>query len=142
MSHPTVNNTDISFIQTLPILKRIQKRWKRLVMKEIIILALDLYLSFLSFLFSETLLFVSLFWTSFHSFSCPSLGISPLISFYLPLPSSLTFSNTLLLSNGGISLGNSFVSLEISSSFIFLLSFFSFIHGWTFISLQIKEFSF
>merc|ERR1711933_653604 len=34
----------------------------------------------------------------------------------------------------------SFVSLEISSSFLIFFSLFSFILAWTFISLQIKEF--
>merc|ERR1712129_686164 len=48
--------------------------------------------------------------------------------------------NTLLLSNAAISLGNAFISLQISSSFIFFFSLFSFILACTFISLQIKEF--
>merc|ERR1712011_17213 len=39
-----------------------------------------------------------------------------------------------------ISLGKSFISLEISSSFFIYFSLFSFIHACTFISLQIKEF--
>merc|ERR1711976_1045568 len=52
----------------------------------------------------------------------------------------LTFANTLLLSNAAVSLGGAFVSLEISSSFFFFFSLFSFILAWTFISLQIKEF--
>merc|ERR1712073_112301 len=41
---------------------------------------------------------------------------------------------------GAVSLGGAFVSLEISSSFFFFFSLFSFILAWTFISLQIKEF--
>merc|ERR1712069_10505 len=57
-----------------------------------------------------------------------------------PDPCELTFANTLLLSNAAISLGNAFISLEISSSFLILFSLFSFILAWTFISLQIKEF--
>merc|ERR1712062_693315 len=39
-----------------------------------------------------------------------------------------------------VSLGNAFISLEISSEFIIFFSLFSFILAWTFISLQIKEF--
>merc|ERR1712039_403108 len=35
-------------------------------------------------------------------------------------------------------LGNAFISLEISSSFLIYFSLFSFILAWTFISLQIK----
>ena len=42
--------------------------------------------------------------------------------------------------NSDISLGNAFISLEISSSFLIYFSLFSFILAWTFISLQIKEF--
>merc|ERR1712154_326357 len=60
--------------------------------------------------------------------------------FYVPDPCELTFANTLLLSNAAVSLGGAFVSLQISSSFIFFFSLFSFILAWTFISLQIKEF--
>merc|ERR1712174_131963 len=58
---------------------------------------------------------------------------------YCPDPCELTFANTLLLSNAAVSLGGAFVSLEISSSFLIFFSLFSFILGFTFISLQIKE---
>merc|ERR1711874_398483 len=61
--------------------------------------------------------------------------------FYVPDPCELTFANTLLLSNAAISLGNAFISLQISSSFLIFFSLFSFILAWAFISLQIKEFS-
>ncbi len=97
-------------------------------------------LVFLLFLVSEGLLFVSFFWTSFHSLSSPTLGTWPGEGFYLPDPCELTFANTLLLSNAAISLGNAFISLEISSQFFIFFSLFSFILAWTFISLQIKEF--
>merc|ERR1712032_988138 len=94
-----------------------------------------LFLLFFLFLVSEGLLFLSFFWTSFHSLSSPSsLGICPGEGFYVPDPCELSFANTILLSNAAISLGNAFISLEISSSFFF------FILAWTFISLQIKEF--
>merc|ERR1712160_198673 len=66
--------------------------------------------------------------------------MGPVEGFYLPDPCELTFSNTLLLSNAAISLGNAFISLEISSQFLIFFSLFSFILAWTFISLQIKEF--
>merc|ERR1712013_791547 len=104
------------------------------------ILLMVLFLVFFLFLVSEGLLFVSFFWTSFHSLSSPSLGVWPAEGFYVPDPCELTFANTLLLSNAAISLGNAFISLEISSSFLILFSLFSFILAWTFISLQIKEF--
>merc|ERR1712010_185845 len=104
------------------------------------ILLMVLFLVFFLFLASEALLFLSFFWTSFHSLSSPSLGIWPNEGFYVPDPCELSFANTLLLSNAAVSLGNAFISLEISSSFFFFFSLFSFILAWTFISLQIKEF--
>merc|ERR1712048_1382296 len=104
------------------------------------ILNLVLFLVFLLFLASEALLFISFFWASFHSLSSPTLGILLAEGFYVPDPCELTFANTLLLSNAAVSLGGSFVSLEISSSLLILFSLFSFILAWTFISLQIKEF--
>merc|ERR1712057_86412 len=84
--------------------------------------------------------FVSFFWASLHSLSSPTLGVWPGEGFYVPDPCELTFANTLLLSNAAISLGNAFISLEISSSFLIFFSLFSFILAWAFISLQIKEF--
>merc|ERR1712167_412385 len=104
------------------------------------ILLMVLCLVFFLFLASEALLFVSFFWASFHSLSSPTLGIWPGEGFYVPDPCELTFANTLLLSNAAISLGNAFINLEISSSFLIYFSLFSFILAWTFISLQIKEF--
>merc|ERR1711959_360514 len=104
------------------------------------VLLMVLFLVFFLFLASEALLFLSFFWTSFHSLSSPSLGIWPGEGFYVPDPCELTFANTLLLSNAAVSLGNAFISLEISSSFLTYFSLFSFILAWTFISLQIKEF--
>merc|ERR1712021_295414 len=104
------------------------------------ILLMVLFLVFFLFLASEALLFVSFFWASFHSLSSPTLGVWPGEGFYVPDPCELTFANTLLLSNAAVSLGGSFVSLEISSQFLIFFSLFSFILAWTFISLQIKEF--
>merc|ERR1712176_1396591 len=104
------------------------------------ILLMVLFLVFFYFLASEALLFISFFWASFHSLCSPTLGICPVEGFYLPDPSELTFANTLLLSNAAISLGNAFISLEISLQFLIFFSLFSFILAWTFISLQIKEF--
>merc|ERR1712238_494364 len=104
------------------------------------ILLMVLFLVFFLFLASEALLFISFFWASLHSLSSPTLGIWPGEGFYVPDPCELTFSNTLLLSNAAVSLGGAFISLGISSSFLIFFSLFSFILGWTFISLQIKEF--
>ncbi len=118
--------------------------WFRDLLRELYkkyeILLIIFFLVFLLFLVSEGLLFVSFFWTSFHSLSSPTLGTWPGEGFYLPDPCELTFANTLLLSNAAISLGNAFISLEISSESYVFFSLFSFILAWTFISLQIKEF--
>merc|ERR1711948_96146 len=113
----------------------------REVNKKYEVLLMVLFLVFLLFLASEGLLFLSFFWASFHSLSSPSLGSCPGEGFYVPDPCELTFANTLLLTNAAVSLGGAFVSLEISSSFLIFFSLFSFILAWTFISLQIKEFS-
>merc|ERR1712113_943433 len=93
------------------------------------VLFIILFLLFLLFLFSEGLLFVSFFWTSFHSLSSPTFG--GWTGLYCPDPCELTFANTLLLSNAAVSLGGAFVSLEISSSFLIFFSLFSFILGFT-----------
>merc|ERR1712072_174804 len=118
--------------------------WFRDLLRELLkkyeVLLIILFLGFLLFLVSEGLLFVSFFWASFHSLSSPSLGILPREGFYVPDPCELTFANTLLLSNAAVSLGNGFISLEISCSLLIFFSLFSFILAWTFISLQIKEF--
>merc|ERR1711881_546547 len=107
--------------------------------KKVEVLFVVLFLVFLIFVFSEAMLFISFFWSSFHASFSPSCGIWPVEGLYVPDPLELTFANTLLLSNAAISLGNAFISKEIScSSNIF--SLLSFILGWTFISLQLKEF--
>ena len=95
--------------------------WSRDLLRELDkkyeVLLIIFFLVFLLFLVSEGLLFVSFFWTSFHSLSSATLGTWPGEGFYLPDPCELTFANTLLLSNAAISLGNAFISLEISSQF-------------------------
>jgi len=77
--------------------------WFRDLLREFVkkyeVLLIIFFLLFLLFLVSEGLLFVSFFWTSFHSLSSPSLGILPREGFYVPDPCELTFANTLLLSN-------------------------------------------
>merc|ERR1712079_440226 len=104
------------------------------------VLLIILFIVFLLFLISEGLLFVSFFWTSFHSLSSPSFICFGAEGFFVPDPCQLTFANTLLLSNAAVSLGGAFISLEISLSSLIFFSLFSFILAWTFISLQIKEF--
>merc|ERR1712228_106044 len=55
------------------------------------VLLIIFFLVFLLFLVSEGPLFVSFFWTSFHSLSSLTLGICPVEGFYLPDPCELTF---------------------------------------------------
>merc|ERR1712149_120851 len=89
--------------------------------KKVEILCVVLFLVFLIFVFSEAVLFVSFFYSSFS----PTLGIWPVEGLYLPDPLELAFANTLLLSNAAVSLGGAFVSREIccSSNIFSLLSF-------------------
>ena len=114
------------------LLREFQKKYE--------ILLIIFFLLFSGFLISEALLFISFFWTSFHSLSSPTLGLWPGETFYIPDPCELTFANTLLLSNAAISLGNTFINLEISSQFYIFFTLFSFYLSSLFISLQIKEF--
>merc|ERR1711881_826569 len=107
--------------------------------KKVEVLCVVLFLVFLIFVFSEAMLFLSFFWSSFHSSFSPTFAIWPLEGLYAPDPLELAFANTLLLSNAAVSLGGAFVSREILSSSI-LFSLLSFILAWTFISLQLKEF--
>merc|ERR1711904_507900 len=107
--------------------------------KKVEVLCIVLFLVFLIFVFSEGMLFLSFFWSSFHPSFSPSFAIWPLEGLYAPDPVELAFANTLLLSNAAVSLGGDFVSREILSSSV-LFSLLSFILAWTFISLQLKEF--
>merc|ERR1712188_35728 len=93
--------------------------------KKVEVLCVVLFLVFLIFVFSEAVLFVSFFWSSFHSSFSPTLGIWPVEGLYAPDPLELAFANTLLLSNAAVSLGGAFVSREIlcPSNIFSLLSF-------------------
>ena len=62
----------------------------RELVKKYEILLIIFFLVFLIFLISEGLLFVSFFWTSFHSLSSPTLRTCPPEGFYLPDPCELT----------------------------------------------------
>jgi len=87
------------------------------------------------FIFSEILFFLTFFWSSFHC-SC-SVGINQPISagFYEPDPNDLTYTNTVLLSNSGISL-----SVGWCSNVAMNLSFLGCLLGLVFMSLQVLEF--
>merc|ERR1712056_85530 len=140
-----MGSLDLVFSLLVPYFLVMASLWFRDLLRELNkkyeILLMVLFLAFFLFLSSEALLFISFFWASFHSLSSPSLGICPGEGFYVPDPCELTFANTLLLTNAAVSLGGAFVSLQISCSLLIFFSFFSFLLAWTFISLQIKEFS-
>lgn len=93
-------------------------------------------IAFYALIFSESLFFITFFWSSFHT-SC-SL-VSSLESLYLSDPSELSFSNTVLLSNSGLSLGYVLIVrdthiLHHSHSLL------SFLLAYAFISIQVNEF--
>ncbi len=91
-----------------------------------------LLFGFALFVLSEAILFVSIFWASFHFSSSPFFGFQDLN--FIPDPCELTYGNTLLLSNAAISLGSGEFNFFSSPHSI------SFLLAWMFLSLQIKEF--
>jgi cytochrome c oxidase subunit 3 len=117
---------------SLNLLRELTKRYE--------LLLFYLFILFLSFIISEALIFISFFWIYFHSSLSSTLSLFPFESFYSPDSLSLTFTNTLLLSNAAISLGNSFLSLETLSSFYIFYILLTLILSIFFLSLQIKEF--
>ena len=87
------------------------------------VLLIYLFLLFLIFLVSEGLLFVSFFWTSFHSLSSLTLGISLGEGFYLPDPLfSFIFSLFLFSFEILFQLYISFFFILINFSFLISLS--------------------
>ena len=105
--------------------------WIRDVIREYIkkyeVLIIMLFIVFLTFVFSEGLLFLSFFWVSFHS----SCSLNWTDGIYVPDPCELTYTNTLLLSNAALSLGCAFICEEAAvdgGNF----SIISFILAWTF----------
>lgn len=60
---------------------------------------------------SEVLLFISLFWLSFYA-SCSSIVV--LNWLVIPDPNGLSLTNTVLISNSGISLGCSYLNKQIN----------------------------
>jgi cytochrome c oxidase subunit 3 len=89
------------------------------------------------FVLSEAILFVSIFWASFHFTSSPFFSFQEAL--FLPDPCELTYGNTLLLSNAAVSLGSAYITRENLVLFGSPHSA-SFVFAWTFLSLQIKEF--
>ena len=85
---------------------------------------------------SESLFFITFFWSSFHT-SCSLIWI--IEGLYLSDPNELTFTNTVLLSNSGLSLGCTYL-IRVTHILHHLLCLLSFLLAFTFISLQIKEF--
>ena len=65
---------------------------------------------FALFVLSEAILFVSIFWASFHFTSSPFFSFQEAL--FLPDPCELTYGNTLLLSNAAVSLGSAYITRE------------------------------
>merc|ERR1712083_530930 len=82
-------------------------------------------------------LFLSIFWASFHFTSSPFFSFQEAL--FIPDPCELTYGNTLLLSNAAVSLGSAYITRENLVLFGSPHSA-SFVFAWTFPSLQIKEF--
>jgi cytochrome c oxidase subunit 3 len=94
------------------------------------------FMAYCVLVLSESLFFITFFWSSFHA-SCSSVWSQ--VGLYLSDPSELTSTNTVLLSNSGLSLGCAYLIREthILRYSLYLLSF---LLAFTFISLQVKEF--
>ena len=91
--------------------------------------------AFYVLIFSESLFFITFFWSSFHIL-CSSIW--SLEGIYLSDPSELAFTNIILLSNSSLSLGNTLIIRE--THILRTSTYQSFLLGLTFISMQIKEF--
>ena len=80
--------------------------WFRDLLRELVkkyeVLLIIFFLVFLLFLVSEGLLFVSFFWTSFHSLSSPTLETWPGEGFYLPDPCELTIGQVVFIFTFGV----------------------------------------
>jgi len=71
------------------------------------------FMAFLSLVLSESLFFITIFYSSLYTYSCSYSIYSTLEGLYLSDPNSLTFTNTILLSNSGLSLGCSYLYREV-----------------------------
>ena len=98
------------------------------------ILTLIILLLFCIMIFSESLFFLPFFWASFHA-TCSSMWSSH--SYCTLDPWEVTSTNTVLLSNSGLSLGCTYLVYEIYVRSVLL--FFCFLLAIIFCSLQIKE---
>ena len=88
-------------------------------------------------MFSETILFITIFWIIFH-FILSSYYIL-IESIFIPEPCELTYGTTLLLSNAGISIGSILISRD-SLGLFYWNTISSFIYSILFILTQINEF--
>ena len=105
----------------IDILKEFYKRYD--------IFYLNFYLVFFQFILSESLLFISFFWTSYHLYLSTNLSISISSFISLPISLALSYTNTILLSNAGISLGTSFLSIQNLSFYYLYYNLLSFLIG-------------
>ena len=99
---------------------------------------LEIYIYyFIIFIFSETILFFTIFiFIYYFILSSYYLWIE---SIFIPDPCELTYGTTLLLSNAGISLGSILISRD-SLGLFYWNNFSSLFNNYLFISIQINEF--
>merc|ERR1712072_1299638 len=88
--------------------------------KKVEVLCVVLFLVFLIFVFSEAMLFLSFFWSSFHSSFSPSFAIWPLEGLYAPDPLILAWT---------------FISLQLKEFLILALSINDSVYGSVFFFL-------
>jgi heme/copper-type cytochrome/quinol oxidase subunit 3 len=93
--------------------------------------------SLLGILVSESILFAILFWSLFQPFCCYLYSLEGV---YTSDPSSHTYSNTIILSNSGVSLGCVLVIRDVYRLHL-LLPLYVWIIAITFLHIQIKELS-
>ena len=137
----SISTSFINFIIIILTLLLVTNHYKDILKeyyKKYEIFYLNFYLVFFQFILSETLLFISFFWVSYHSYFSSNIYIS--IFLFLPIPITLTYTNTILLSNAGISLGNTFHTIQLSTFHYLYYNFLSFSFGITFLYLLVNEF--
>lgn len=89
------------------------------------------------FISAEILFFYTFFWSTFSVSCSVGINLNPISASLIskPDPNDLAYTNSVLLSNSGISL-----SVSSCSSVSHNISFYCFVIGLEFISLQVLEF--
>ena len=115
--------------------------WSRDVVRETIkkcnMVSVNVFIfGFTSFLLSEGILFISIFWGLVHFMLTAFFNNHEAL--FVPDATELTYANTLLLSNASISLGSAYSMRE--NIILFHAPTYGSTTSWAFLYLQIKEF--